>query len=98
VTDELGLPSKGAASKRFSRLPGKYEISMEKTGSPSPAKKATKASGDSPEAEAEDTPKKTKAKPKPKKTPSKKSPSKKRKLDEAEEDDEVVKSEVESDN
>lgn len=57
------------------------------TGTLSPTKKADKASSVSPD--AEDSPKKGKAKPK-------KGSSKKRKLDEAEEDEEV-KAEVESD-
>jgi len=97
VIDELDLPSKGAASKRFSRLPGKYKINMDKTGTPSPTKKITEASDVSPDGEdeaEEETPKKGKAKPKAKKTAS----AKKRKVAEVEDEDEVVKSEVESDN
>jgi hypothetical protein len=69
---------------------------MDKTGTPSPAKKDVSVSPG-----AEETPKKGKAKPKAKKgTPA----SKKRKVeevveeDEEDEEDEVVKSEVESDN
>jgi hypothetical protein len=93
----LGLSSKGAASKRFSRLPGKYKIDMDKPGTPSPTKKATKGTSVSPDAEEdaeEETPKKGKAKLKPKKAAT----SKKRKVSEVDEADEVVKSEVESDN
>ena len=93
----MDLPSKGAASKRFSRLPAKYKINMDKTGTPSPTKKITEASDVSPDGEDEaeqETPKKGKAKPKAKKTAS----AKKRKVAEVEDEDEVVKSEVESDN
>jgi hypothetical protein len=90
VSDELNLPSKGAAAKRYSRLPGKYDIA-------SPAKKVVKVSSISPDAEDnEETPKKTKGKPKAKKAAT---PAKKRKVAEVEEDDddEAVKSEVEDD-
>jgi hypothetical protein len=91
VSDELNLPSKGAAAKRYSRLPGKYDIA-------SPAKKVAKVSSISPDAEDnEETPEKTKGKPKAKKAAT---PAKKRKVAEVEEDDdddEAVKSEVEDD-
>lgn len=79
----MSLPSKGAASKRFSRLPAKYGVTLDKASSatPSPTKKAAPASSVSPD--AEQTPKKAKGKAK-----SKKVASKKRKLDEVHEDDE----------
>jgi len=72
---------------------------MDKTGTPSPAKRATKAPSVSPVSpgadDTEETLKKGKGKPKSKKTAT---PAKKRKVQEVDEDEETVNSEVESDN
>ncbi|KAM0705391.1 hypothetical protein Q7P35_008181 [Cladosporium inversicolor] len=81
VSDELDLPSKGAAAKRYSRLPAKYEITMPyKTVSASP--------------DAEDapkTPKKGKKGAAPKKATAS---AKKRKVAEAEAEEEDVEDDV----
>lgn len=76
-------------------MPAKYDIMMDKKGTPSPTKKFAEGPSMSPgmSPDAEETPKKGKAKPKPKKA----NASKKRKVAEVDEDDDVVKSEVESD-
>lgn len=62
VVDELDLPSKGAASKRFSRLPGKYGIDPPNASSDNNAEgtpKKAKAPG-SPKKKALSSPKKRK--------------------------------------
>ncbi|GAB7323088.1 hypothetical protein MBLNU13_g05599t1 [Cladosporium sp. NU13] len=80
VSDELGLTSKGAAAKRYSRLPAKYDVTM-------PSKTSA-----SPDAEdAPKTPKKTKGKAAPKKPTAS---AKKRKVAEAEAEDEDVEEDV----